>query len=225
MLYEVLHTVVKELRPLSEAYYKRLGYFHKKQAHAFTAEWLRELADMKLELADLSRSIRPLRQVVHHVIEDEQIGRNSKMYLEDVEDAVNEMIADMDQLGNMASSLMDAHQRFRDTRMNDTLFALSLLSAIFLPASFITGLYGMNFVRPDGTPSMPELRWTNGYKFFWFLQFVSLVSCAIVIAAIVGGLPTILNQALFSCHRRRPVVAKLPQFSKSMTEEEEEDGL
>merc|ERR1712098_737172 len=61
-----------------------------------------------------------------------------------------------------------------EKKMNELLFTLSVISAIFLPAQFITGLYGMNFVLDDGSPNMPELTWPHGYTFFWCLQALFL---------------------------------------------------
>merc|ERR1712032_424477 len=44
-----------------------------------------------------------------------------------------------------------------------------------MPAQFITGIYGMNFVTPSGAPSLPELTWKFGYVFFWGLQVVTFI--------------------------------------------------
>merc|ERR1712151_175918 len=79
-------------------------------------------------------------------------------------------------------------ERNRDKSMNDTLFVLSLISAIFLPAQFVTGLYGMNFQDKDGTPTMPELLWEAGYEYFWILQlFLAVMMVLLVIMLRCGN--------------------------------------
>jgi len=170
LLYEVLDRIVDQLRPVSEAYSRRLGHMHQTPMAFFPQDWLDELDEVKLELVDLARSIRPLRQVVRHIINDVRIGGDAKTYLEDVEDAIDQTLGDISQLQEMCRTLAEAHEGYLDKRMNATLFVLSVFSAIFLPAQFITGVFGMNFVEPDGTPSMPELEWQHGYQYFWALQ-------------------------------------------------------
>lgn len=178
LLYEVLQRVVAELRPIAEAYADRLGYMHQQSTRSFTAEFQQELGDVQVELLDLGRTIRPMRQTVRHIINDPDIGGTASTYLEDVEDAVVAMIEDMAQLSQMAKSLEEAYEKSQDKQMNSTLFLLSIISAVFLPAQFITGLYGMNFVKEDGTPNMPELKWRFGYGYFWILQAIMLVGAA-----------------------------------------------
>merc|ERR1719265_217840 len=81
------------------------------------------------------------------------IGTSAKTYLGDVDDSIAEMLADCALLSEMCQNLQDSHQRMRDKRMNDTLFILGVISAIFLPGQFVTGLYGMNFVKANGDPN------------------------------------------------------------------------
>jgi len=170
LLYEVLDRIVDQLRPISEAYSRRLGFMHQHPMRSFPQEWIDEIDEVKLELVDLARSIRPLRQVVRHFVNDARIGGAAKMYLEDVEDAIDQNLGDISQLQEMCRTLAEAHEGYLDQRMNATLFVLSIVSAVFLPAQFITGVYGMNFVDPDGTPGMPELELEHGYVYFWILQ-------------------------------------------------------
>eukprot|EP00408_Alexandrium_pacificum_P039018 CAMPEP_0171270422 /NCGR_PEP_ID=MMETSP0790-20130122/60701_1 /TAXON_ID=2925 /ORGANISM="Alexandrium catenella, Strain OF101" /LENGTH=698 /DNA_ID=CAMNT_0011739259 /DNA_START=17 /DNA_END=2111 /DNA_ORIENTATION=+ len=189
LLYEVLHHIVDDLRPIADAYAQRLGFMYKGSQRRFPQAWLTELGEMELELADLSRSIRPMRPLLRHLLGDKRIGANTKIHLEDTDDAVAEMMDDISQLQQMSRYLQEAHERQHDKKMNDTLFVLSLISAIFLPAQFITGLYGMNFVDLTGKPTIPELTWENGYLWFWLWQGVALLTAVVIVylAAVVAG--------------------------------------
>merc|ERR1712048_1466396 len=180
LLFEILARVAAQLRPVGEAYARRLGYMHQHAVWQFPPEWLKELHEAQIELVDLVRSIRPMQQALRHIINDEQLGGVSKIYLEDVEGAIDQMLEDIIQLQEMGCRLELAHGERRDRRMNATLFVLSVVSVIFLPAQFITGLYGMNFEDQSGKPGIPELRFKNGYIYFWILQASCLLLMSIV---------------------------------------------
>lgn len=79
--------------------------------------------------------------------------------------------------------MVQAHSEYRDGRMNATLYVLSVVSAIFLPLSFVTGLFGMNF------ENMPELNWSRGYMYFWILEglIVVIVALFLLILRTVAG--------------------------------------
>merc|ERR1719433_1104000 len=91
-----------------------------------------ELSNIQFELADLARSIRPMRPAVRRLINDGALGDVARMYLEDVEDAIEAMLEDLSQLSLMATSVAEDHKQGREKRMNDTLFILSVISAVFL---------------------------------------------------------------------------------------------
>lgn len=170
LLYLILDHVADQLRPIAEAYADRLGYMHACPLRAFPVEWLEELDEMHLELVELARSIRPMKHVVNHLAKDyEDKICEERMCLDDVEDAIEQMVGDLKQLEEMGKSLEEAYEVHSDRQMNATLFNLSVVGAIFLPAQFITGIYGMNFTKQDGTPNQPELMWEDGYAFFWIL--------------------------------------------------------
>lgn len=175
LVYEIFHRVVKLLRPICFAYARRLGYFHQFNMQVFETEWLSELSDVHFELTDLARSIRPMRQVVRRIINDSNWGERGrggesvKTYMADVEDAIEQHLEDFIQLQEMARTLTQGHQEYREERTNVTLFTLSIVSAVFLPAQFLTGLYGMNFQDQDGRPTIPELKNEHGYALFWCL--------------------------------------------------------
>mmetsp|Transcript_29689 Transcript_29689/g.70069 ORF Transcript_29689/g.70069 Transcript_29689/m.70069 type:complete len:696 (+) Transcript_29689:83-2170(+) len=186
LLYEVLDNIIVELRPLADAYAERLGFMYQGSSRRVQQAWLAELGEIELELTDLSRSIRPMRQLVRHLLGDERISINTKTHMEDADEAVAQLMDDLSQLQQMARYLQEASERQYDKKMNDTLFVLSLISAIFLPAQFITGLYGMNF-EIGGSPSIPELTWETGYHWFWVWQGVALVTAVVVVYVVSSG--------------------------------------
>eukprot|EP00928_Gymnodinium_smaydae_P095312 TRINITY_DN8179_c0_g1_i8.p1 TRINITY_DN8179_c0_g1~~TRINITY_DN8179_c0_g1_i8.p1 ORF type:complete len:693 (+),score=52.95 TRINITY_DN8179_c0_g1_i8:76-2079(+) len=183
LLYEIVDRAVQQLRPISEAYAKRLGFMKQCACSSFPQSWLDELDEVCLELKDLSRSIRPLRRVVRALITEPAFS-GTKMYFEDVEYNIDQMLEDISQLLEMCSTLGESQSTYRDKRMNTTLYVLSMATVIFLPAQFLCGLYGMNFQNADGSPGIPELRWKHGYLYFWMLQLILLL-VAVALAAIL----------------------------------------
>ena len=63
-------------------------------------------------------------------------------------------------------ALVGEFENWRDNRMNDVMYALTVVTTIFLPGQFLAGVYGMNFEH------MPELDYTYGYPVFWVVLFL-----------------------------------------------------
>jgi len=174
-VYEILDRISDQFRPIAEAYAERLGYMHQQPLQKFTQAWQDELDEVQLELVDISRSIKPMMQVVRHLIHDVSFSATAKLYLEDVKDSLELTLEDVAQLREMGRTLEEAYVGFREQTTNSTLFVLSVISAIFLPAQFFTGLYGMNFEDANGDTQLPELKMKNGYLYFWIMQICIVV--------------------------------------------------
>merc|ERR1712159_902329 len=101
----------------------------------------------------------------------------------------------------MCLILKDSSERSRDKSMNETLFALSVITAVFLPMQFITGLYGINFVKDDGSPNIPELTWERGYYYFWGLEAVTFILGCFLMWILTGG-RNVVRQCFRSCWLR-----------------------
>jgi magnesium transporter len=114
---------------------------------------------LKKELIYLRKALYPLREALGKLVkgESEFIQEESLMYFADVYDHVSHLIDSSDTYKDLTSSLMDIHINAMNTRMNEVMKVLTVISTIFMPLTFIVGVYGMNF------DYMPELRWPMGY--------------------------------------------------------------
>jgi len=195
LLYEVLRRILDEMRPITEAYAKRLGSMRQQEESGVSQECLHELADIDLELADLSRTVRPLRGVVKKFLDDKKIEASVKAYFKELEESWLATNEDVTQLSHMSRSLLEASERRRDKKTNDILGTITMISAFFMPAQFITGIYGMNFT------TMPELTWRQGYIFFWCLQAGSLVLAMVVALWMKYGLVNASRMMCAWCRR------------------------
>lgn len=125
-----------------------------------------KIQKIKKELIYLRKALYPLRDALSKLIKEEYglIDPSNTRYFSDVYDHVVHLIDSMDTYKDLTSSLMDIHINYMNTRMNEVMKVLAVISTIFMPLTFIVGVYGMNF------DFMPELRWKFGYLEVWLLM-------------------------------------------------------
>lgn len=123
----------------------------------------RKIQKIKKELIYLRRSVYPLRDAISLLIKDEYgfIEEENSRFYKDIYDHVIHLIDSLDTYKDLTSSLMDIHMNTHNTRMNEVMKVLTVMSSIFIPLTFIVGVYGMNF------HFMPELNWKYGYYTVW----------------------------------------------------------
>lgn len=138
------------------------------------------LHDTKRALVPIRRAVFPLRDVVKFLEIDsgDTISDETRIYLRDVDDHLAIILDQLDSLRDLSSSLMDVHYNVLSHRMNEVMKVLTVMSTIFIPLSFIVGLYGMNF-NTEYPLNMPELHWRYGYMFVWAVM-LSMVGGMIV---------------------------------------------
>ena len=126
---------------------------------------LRDIRRLKREMIDLRRAVWPLREVVNGL----ERGKNSlvtaetNVYLRDLYDHSVRVIETSETYRDMLSGVLDIYLSSVSNRMNEVMKVLTIIATIFMPLTFLAGVYGMNFA-PDSSPwNMPELRWRFGY--------------------------------------------------------------
>jgi magnesium transporter len=114
---------------------------------------------LKKELIFLRKAVYPLREALSKILKEESsfIEEGNFRYYSDVYDHTVHLIDSLDTYKDLISSLMDIHINTMNTKMNEVMKLLTIITTIFIPLSFIAGIYGMNF------DVMPELRWYFGY--------------------------------------------------------------
>ena len=105
------------------------------------------------------RIARPLHRLLTKLIEDTDSGLGDRYnsFVRDAVDNVEELQDDFNALLHECDVLFDEFERFHQRRMDRTMYALTVVTCVFLPMEFVTGVYGMNFTN------MPELQYENGY--------------------------------------------------------------
>jgi magnesium transporter len=125
----------------------------------------RSIHDVKRDLLALRRAIWPQRELTNSLIRDgsHHIQDHTRLYLRDTYDHAVQVMDMVETFREIASGLMDLYLSGVSNRMNEIMKVLTIISTIFLPLTFIAGVYGMNFDTDVSPYNMPELRWRFGY--------------------------------------------------------------
>jgi len=120
----------------------------------------------KRELLFLQRAVWPLREVVASLTRRDSafIDASTTPYLRDVYDHISQVIDSIEIYREMLTELLGTHLSAVSNRLNQIMKVLTVIATIFMPLTFIAGVYGMNFRH------MPELDWTYGYLFIWLIM-------------------------------------------------------
>ena len=122
-------------------------------------ETLQSIHYLKREMIYLRRSIWPLREVTSAMSRNESIliKKSTEIFLKDVYDHTIQVIDTIEAYRDMISGMLDTYLSSISNRMNEVMKVLTIFAAIFIPLTFVAGIYGMNF------SFMPELGWKWGY--------------------------------------------------------------
>ncbi|QJW90205.1 magnesium/cobalt transporter CorA [Spirosoma taeanense] len=136
---------------------------------------LATLYALKRELAFIRRTVSPLRDMISTLLREESdlIQPTTLPYLRDLADHVNQVVETLESYRELIAGLMDVYYSIVSNRMNSVMKTLTIVSAIFIPLTFIAGIYGMNF------DNMPELHSRTGY--FWVLVAMTGIAIGEVI--------------------------------------------
>ena len=130
------------------------------------------IQQLRKELIYLRRAVYPLRDALNKIIKGESVfvKEENLRYYSDVYDHVVHLTDSLDIYKDLSSSLLDIHINTLNTRMNEVMKVLTVISTIFMPLTFIVGVYGMNF------DVMPELRSPYGYYVVWGIMLVIVIA-------------------------------------------------
>jgi magnesium transporter len=133
-----------------------------------TSKTLQAIHTLKKEMIFLRKSVWPLREVVSGMERGESplIHEATGIYLRDVYDHTIQVIDTIETFRDMISGMLDIYLSSISNAMNAVMKVLTIIATIFIPLTFIAGIYGMNFKY------MPELEWRWGYFIVWAIMIV-----------------------------------------------------
>lgn len=140
-----------------------------------THETLHTLHNLKREMIFLRKSVWPLREVINGMQRGESslIKDSTRIYLRDVYDHTIQVIDSIETSRDMLSGMLDIYLSSISNRLNAVMKVLTVIATIFMPLTFLVGVYGMNFKY------MPELEWKWGY--FAVLGVIAIIAISMLI--------------------------------------------
>ncbi|MCA8949083.1 MAG: magnesium/cobalt transporter CorA, partial [Planctomycetes bacterium] len=164
LAYALLDAVTDSYFPLLETLGDRLEDLEDETTSAPTPATVARLHRTKRELMHLRRAIWPLREVFATLQREETptIAAGTRAYFRDCHDHVIQLIDLLENYREIAAGLLDVYLTNVSNRMNEIMKVLTIVATVFIPLTFLTSLYGMNFDRRSPW-NLPELGWYFGY--------------------------------------------------------------
>lgn len=136
---------------------------------------LRTIYRMKRDMISLRRNIWPMREMLSNLERSENglLTASTNIYFRDIYDHAIQAIETIEMYRDMLSGMLDIFLSSSSNHMNGIMKVLTTISTVFIPLTFIVGVYGMNF------EFMPELHWKYGYISVWVLMGLSVIAMAV----------------------------------------------
>ncbi|QDT38466.1 magnesium/cobalt transporter CorA [Stratiformator vulcanicus] len=168
LAYTIIDAIVDGYFPVFEQYGARLSDIEDEIENGAEEQTINELHRIRRDVRSLRKAVWPHRDMLNVLLRPVTSGfikDETQVFLRDVSDHVSQLIDAANYYREMCSDLRDFHSSQIDRRSNDVMKVLTIIATIFIPLSFIAGLYGMNFNPHESPYNMPELDWYFGYPF------------------------------------------------------------
>ncbi len=210
LAYALLDSVIDAYFPVLEAYGEQLENLEDETIENASRQTVARIHEIKREFLILRRAIWPAREAVSTLLREDlpNISNESKIYLRDCYDHLVQLIDMIEIYRETGGDLMEVYLSSVSNRLNEVMKVLTIISTIFIPLSFIAGVYGMNFNTAHRT-NMPELNWPHGYIFS--LAIMSATAGAMLIFFWRKGWLGRLSERMSHERQRRDDAQKKPE--------------
>ncbi|WP_043903946.1 magnesium/cobalt transporter CorA [Parageobacillus genomosp. 1] len=177
VMYRIIDKLVDDYFPLIYHIEDVLNELEENTNDETIQEIIEKVFDIRGDLSKLRRTIVPMRDLLYRIIHSDRLQRmkERQLYFHDIYDHLLKLSEMIETNREITSDIRDSYLSLNSNRMNNIMMALTAITTIFMPLTFIVGIYGMNFNY------MPELHWKYGYfavlgvmafialsMFFWF---------------------------------------------------------
>lgn len=175
LAYALLDAVIDGYFPRLEQLGERLDVLEDQILARPDRQAISRLFDAKRELLNLRRAVWPLREGINSLLRDpsELLNDETRLHLRDCYDHVVRIIDLVETYRELGSDLIDLYMSSVSQRLNEVMKVLTIIATIFIPLTFISSIYGMNFNTAKSPWNMPELNWFWGYPFALGLMAVT----------------------------------------------------
>ncbi|HEO63988.1 MAG TPA: magnesium/cobalt transporter CorA, partial [Candidatus Omnitrophica bacterium] len=159
LVYSLLDAVVDSYFAILEKLGEKIEGLEEELVKDPSSKTLQSIHNLKRDTIYLRRSVWPLREVINGILRSESgiVKESSYIFLRDLYDHTIQIIDTVETLRDMVSGMLDIYLSSISNKMNEVMKVLTIIATIFIPLTFIAGVYGMNF------HNMPELNWRYGY--------------------------------------------------------------
>jgi magnesium transporter len=167
LTYALWDAIIDGYFPVLEVYGEKIELLEDEIIQQPSDRTLGKIYRVRRELLALRRGIWSQRDALNNLLRDGHplISDRVLPYLRDCYDHTVQIVDTIETYRELASGLIDVYLSAVNNKMNEVMKLLTVISSIFIPLTFIAGIYGMNF-NPDASPlNMPELNWYWGYPF------------------------------------------------------------
>jgi magnesium transporter len=174
LMYALLDAIVDHCFPLLEHYSELLEVLEDDALTAQSPDVLQRIQHAKRELTFLRRVMWPTRELIDQLMqEEERLSPSTRTYLRDVLIHVMQLLDVLEAHKETGAELVNLYMSVVSNRMNEVMKVLTIIATIFIPITFLAGVYGMNFRH------FPELDWPLAYPLFWTV-------CGVMTTVLVG---------------------------------------
>lgn len=165
LAYALLDSAIDQYLPLADSMGDRIDDMERDILSRTDSAVVQRLLELRGDLNQLRRNLAPARDAVAAMasIAGQLVSEETKIYLRDCQDHIVQLNEVSESYGETVSALVSIHLGLASQRLNEVMKVLTVFAALFMPLSFIAGLYGMNFDPSVSPYNMPELGWAYGY--------------------------------------------------------------
>ncbi len=165
LAYALVDALVDQAFPLLEKVGERIEELEAEVLENPSRETLLGIREVKHALLLIRRAAWPQREVIHAMQREDSrfVKKETRVYLRDLYDHTIQILDMIESYRDVTAGMLDVYLSSLSHRMNEVMKVLTIIATIFIPLTFVVGLYGMNFNTHASPWSMPELNWPFGY--------------------------------------------------------------
>jgi magnesium transporter len=171
LTYAIIDALVDSYFIVLERLGEKIEFYEDSLVSKPTPQTLQAIQHLKREMILLRKAVWPLREVIGYLerTESNLLDNSIGIFFKDVYDHTIQLIDTIETFRDTLSAMLDIYLSSISNKMNEVMKVLTIIATVFMPMTFLAGVYGMNFTH------MPELKWEFGYLIFWILIAVTTV--------------------------------------------------
>ena len=168
LFYSLIDIIIDSHFTLLEIFGEKVGEIEEELIDNPTKETLFKIQHIKRDIIHIRKTIFPMRETINTIIRGDSplIKDETNIYFRDAYDHIIRIIETLESYRDMVSGLLDIYLSSISNKMNEVMKVLTIIATIFIPLTFVVGVYGMNFLY------MPEIAWKYSYLVVWIVMII-----------------------------------------------------